>query len=84
MAERSRVLVVGAGLMGSQIGCEYSLGGHSTAFLVRNVEQSRARVSSAFALAVQAGLVGEDVAAEAHRRIVFIDTVWPKDGSRPF
>jgi len=75
MAERSRVLVVGAGLMGSQIGCEYSLGGHSTSFLVRNVEQSRARVSSAFALAVEAGLVGEDVAAEAHRKIGFIDTV---------
>jgi 3-hydroxybutyryl-CoA dehydrogenase len=75
MAERSRVLVVGAGLMGAQIGCEYSLGGHSTAFLVRNVEQSRARVSSAFALAVEAGLVGNDAAGEAHRKIVFIDTV---------
>jgi 3-hydroxybutyryl-CoA dehydrogenase len=75
MAERSRVLVVGAGLMGAQIGCEYSLGGHSTAFLVRNVERSRARVSSAFALAVEAGLVGEDVAGAAHRKIVFIDTV---------
>jgi 3-hydroxybutyryl-CoA dehydrogenase len=75
MAERSRVLVVGAGLMGAQIGCEYSLGGHSTAFLVRNVEQSRARVCSAFALAVEAGLVGKDVAGEAHRKIVFIDTV---------
>ena len=61
--------------MGSQIGCEYSLGGHSTAFLVRNVELSRARVASAFALAVEAGLVGEDAAAEAHRKIVFIDTV---------
>jgi hypothetical protein len=56
MAERSRVLAVGAGLMGSQIGCEYSLGEHSAAFLVRNVEQSRARVSSSFAPAVEAGL----------------------------
>jgi 3-hydroxybutyryl-CoA dehydrogenase len=75
MAERSRVLVVGAGLMGSQIGCEYSLGGHATSFLVRDVEQSRARVSSAFELAVETGLVGTDAAADAYRRILFVDTV---------
>ncbi len=75
MAEQLRVLVVGAGLMGSQIGCEYALGEHSIAFLVRNVERSRSRVSSAFALAVEAGLVGEEEAAEAHRKIMFIDTV---------
>ena len=79
MAERPRVLVVGAGLMGSQIGCEYALGGHSTAFLVRNVEQSRARVSSAVALAVEAGLIGAAAAAAAHRKIVFIDRVASAD-----
>ena len=75
MAERAPVLVVGAGLMGSQIGCEYALGGHPTAFLVRNVERSRARVSSAFAVAIEAGLVGSDAAAEAHRKIAFVETV---------
>jgi 3-hydroxybutyryl-CoA dehydrogenase len=74
MAERGSVLVVGAGLMGSQIGCEYALGGHPTAFLVRDVGQSRARVSSAFAVAVEAGLTGKDAAAEIERKIVFVET----------
>ena len=75
MAERGSVLVVGAGLMGSQIGCEYSLGGHPTTFLVRNMERSRARLSSAFAVAVEAGLAGKEAAAEAQRKIVFVQTV---------
>ncbi len=70
-----RVLVVGAGLMGSQIGCEYSLGGHPTAFLVRDVGRSRARVSSAFAVAVEAGLAGNEAAAEAQRKMAFVETV---------
>jgi 3-hydroxybutyryl-CoA dehydrogenase len=74
MAERGSVLVVGAGLMGSQIGCEYALGGHPTAFLVRDVGQSRARVSSAFAVAVEAGLAGKDAAAEIERKILFVET----------
>ena len=75
MAERAPVLVVGAGLMGSQIGCEYSLGGHATTFLVRDVERSRARVSSAFAVAVEAGLAGTEAAAEAQRKMAFVETV---------
>jgi 3-hydroxybutyryl-CoA dehydrogenase len=75
MAERASVLVVGAGLMGSQIGVEYSLGGHPTAFLVRDVERSRARVSSAFAVAIEAGLAGKEAAAEAHRKVTFVETV---------
>ena len=75
MAERAPVLVVGAGLMGSQIGCEYSLGGHPTTFLVRDVGRSRARVSSAFAVAVEAGLAGNEAAAEAQRKIAFVETV---------
>ena len=79
MTERAPVLVVGAGLMGSQIGCEYSLGGHPTTFLVRGVERSRARVSSAFAVAVEAGLVGNEAAVEAQRKLAFVETVGSVD-----
>ena len=61
--------------MGSQIGCEYSLGGHPTTFLVRDVGRSRARVSSAFAVAVEAGLAGNEAAAEAQRKMAFVETV---------
>jgi 3-hydroxyacyl-CoA dehydrogenase/aminoglycoside phosphotransferase (APT) family kinase protein len=81
MAEPRSVLVVGAGLMGSQIGCEYALGGHSVAFLVRNHEQSRARVSSAFALAVEAGIVRKEEADDAARKLSFIDSFDAVDGT---
>ena len=38
-----KVLIVGAGLMGAQIGCEYALGGHEVALLSRNTEAARRR-----------------------------------------
>jgi 3-hydroxybutyryl-CoA dehydrogenase len=75
MTDRPRVLVAGAGLMGAQIGCEYALGGHSTAFLVRDAGRSRARVAAAFALAVEAGIVPEAVAADAAAGVTFFDTL---------
>jgi 3-hydroxybutyryl-CoA dehydrogenase len=44
-----RVLVLGAGLMGAQIGCEYALGGHEVTLVARRVDDVRRRVESAFA-----------------------------------
>ena len=81
MPERMSVLVVGAGLMGSQIGAEYALGGHSTTFLVRNVDQSRLRVAAAFDLAIAAGIATEQAAAAAGRRVAFLDSAESVDGS---
>jgi 3-hydroxybutyryl-CoA dehydrogenase len=43
-----RVLVLGAGLMGAQIGCEYALGGHDVTLVARRVDDVRRRVESAF------------------------------------
>jgi 3-hydroxybutyryl-CoA dehydrogenase len=55
--------MVGAGLMGSQIGCEYALGGHRVTYLVRDVDASRARVENAFAVAREAGIADGAVTA---------------------
>jgi 3-hydroxybutyryl-CoA dehydrogenase len=38
-----KVLIVGAGLMGAQIGCEYALGGQGVALLARNTEAAWTR-----------------------------------------
>lgn len=38
-----KVLIVGAGLMGAQIGCEYALGGHEVALFARNPEAAWGR-----------------------------------------
>jgi len=55
--------MVGAGLMGSQIGCEYALGGHTVTYLVRDTAASRARVDNAFAVARESGIADGDVSA---------------------
>jgi 3-hydroxybutyryl-CoA dehydrogenase len=75
MTERLRVAMVGAGLMGSQIGCEYALGGHDVTYVVRSVERSRPKVERAFALAAEAELVSEQEAAAAVRAITFVERI---------
>lgn len=64
-----RVTVVGAGLMGSQIGVEYALGGHEVRFLVRNGARAQARIDAALALLVTHGLRTEDEVARARELI---------------
>ncbi len=52
------VLILGAGRMGAQIGCEYLLGGHDVTFVARDRAAAAARVDEALALAAQLGLQG--------------------------
>ena len=51
-----RVLVLGAGLMGAQMGVEYLSGGHDVTFSARDLDGARARVDDALVLAEQIGL----------------------------
>lgn len=51
-----RVLVLGAGLMGSQIGIEYLTGGHDVTFVARDADALRRRVEEGLALAGRLGL----------------------------
>ena len=48
-----RVLVVGAGLMGAQIGCEYALGAHDVTLTARRPDRIEGRVEEAFEVAMQ-------------------------------
>src|SRR5919204_1087104 len=64
-----RVLVLGAGLMGAQIGCEYAFGGHDVTLVARDLERVRGRVDSAFATAEERGLVPAKTAHEARDRL---------------
>jgi 3-hydroxybutyryl-CoA dehydrogenase len=43
-----RVSVIGAGLMGAQIGCEYAIGGHDVMLVARDTGAVRGRVDDAF------------------------------------
>jgi len=51
-----RVVVVGAGLMGAQIGAEYALGGHDVQLVARDAGAARARAEAALELLETHGL----------------------------
>jgi 3-hydroxybutyryl-CoA dehydrogenase len=65
-----RVTIVGAGLMGAQIGCEYALGGHEVTLVARRADSVAARVAAAFALVGEHALATSDDLDAARARIV--------------
>lgn len=65
------VAVAGAGLMGSQIGCEYALAGHDVVWLVREPRAAQQRVEQALAAAVERGLTDEAGGRAARGRMRF-------------
>ena len=69
MSAPPAIAVLGAGLMGSQIGCEYALGGHRVIWIVRQVAPARARIDAAFALAARHGLASAAAIAAAAARV---------------
>src|SRR3990170_7700694 len=63
-----KVTVVGAGLMGAQIGCESALGGHDGALVARDAAAVAERFERALALVREHGLAtAEQVEAAAAR-----------------
>ena len=70
-----RVLVVGTGLMGSQIGVEYALGGHAVSFLARDAARTEARVLAAFETVKAHGLASADAVAAGESRVTVIDSL---------
>jgi 3-hydroxybutyryl-CoA dehydrogenase len=59
-----KVALLGPGLMGAQIACEYVLGGHEVVVLARRPEVAGGRIDRGFATAQEHGLAtAEDVAA---------------------
>lgn len=51
-----QVAIIGAGLMGAQIGCEYALAGCAVQWIVRDRARAEQRVEQALALTLQHGL----------------------------
>ena len=63
-----RAAVIGAGLMGAQIGVEYAFGGHAVTLHARDLDAVQARVDAATALLSSHSLrTADDVAAAARR-----------------
>jgi 3-hydroxybutyryl-CoA dehydrogenase len=70
----ARVAIVGAGLMGAQIGCEYALAGCPVQWIVRDRARAEQRVEQALALALQHGLADEATASRAR-----VAMSWPAE-----
>jgi 3-hydroxybutyryl-CoA dehydrogenase len=64
-----RVSVIGAGLMGAQIGCEYAVGGHDVRLVARDTDAVRRRVDAAFRILEEHGLARPDALETAKGRI---------------
>lgn len=80
----ARVTVVGAGLMGAQIGCEYALAGCPVEWIVRDRARAEQRVEQALALALQHGLADEATLARSRASMhwrVEGDAAEAEDGS---
>jgi 3-hydroxybutyryl-CoA dehydrogenase len=66
------VVVVGSGLMGSQIAAEYALGGHAVRCLARRPEVTVERTAEAFATALRLGLHGAAATSAAAARLAVV------------
>ena len=63
-----RVAILGAGLMGAQIGCEYALGGHDVALVARDAAAAAERFERALALVREHGLATPEQVEDAAAR----------------
>jgi 3-hydroxybutyryl-CoA dehydrogenase len=64
-----RVAIIGAGLMGAQIGCEYALGGHEVRVHSRDLGAAQQRVADGFAVLEAHGLSTADEVRSAAGRV---------------
>jgi 3-hydroxybutyryl-CoA dehydrogenase len=71
---RAHVAILGAGLMGAQIGCEYALGGCRVSFYARDQARAEQRVEAALALALAHELADDSALARAHSLIGYGDS----------
>ena len=64
-----RVAIIGAGLMGAQIGCEYALGGHEVRLFARDLRRAQERVDAGFGLLQEQLIRDPDEVRQAAERV---------------
>jgi 3-hydroxybutyryl-CoA dehydrogenase len=70
-----RVSVIGAGLMGAQIGCEYAVGGHDVTLVARDTAAVGRRVDAAFRMLEEHGLATPEELGAAKTRVAIAGAV---------
>ncbi len=70
-----KIALLGPGLMGAQIACEYALGGHEVVVLARRMDAAEERLARSWATAREHGLATADEITDAQRRILLTTDV---------
>ena len=68
-----KIVLLGPGLMGSQIACEYALGGHEVVVLARRPDVARERIERGFSTAREHGLATPEQVAAARERMTIAE-----------
>lgn len=76
-----KIALLGPGLMGAQIACEYALGGHDVVILARRVDAAAERLSRSWATALEHGLATADKISAAQQRILLTTDVAQSAGA---
>jgi len=72
-----RIVVVGAGLMGTQIACEFALGGHTVELVSRHPEKAGARVDEGLREAASTGIFTHEQASAARASVTVASSATP-------
>jgi 3-hydroxybutyryl-CoA dehydrogenase len=75
-----KVVLLGPGLMGAQIACEYAIGGHDVTVVARRPDLAGERIENGFATAREHGLAREAESDAARRRIAITGEETPIEG----
>ena len=76
-----KIILLGPGLMGSQIACEYALGGHEVVVLARRPDVGRERIERGFATAREHELATPDQITAARDRLMIAREIDGADGA---
>jgi 3-hydroxybutyryl-CoA dehydrogenase len=77
-----KIVLLGPGLMGSQIACEYALGGHEIVVLARRPDVAGERIERGFSTARVHGLANPEDVAAARKRMTIAEETDGGDGAR--
>jgi 3-hydroxybutyryl-CoA dehydrogenase len=77
-----KIVLLGPGLMGSHIACEYALGGHEVVVLARRPDVALKRIERGFSTAWEHGLATPDLVATARGRLTITQEIDGADGAQ--
>jgi 3-hydroxybutyryl-CoA dehydrogenase len=77
-----KIVLLGPGLMGSHIACEYALGGHEVAVVARRPDVAGERIERGFSTARVHGLANPEDVAAARKRMTIAKETDGIDGAR--